>query len=71
MGSTDNPYNWVIWVIVLTYVLAFVVWFLVGYFLGGQLTNKAKSAVRKTIDTVVTKEAIKFLKPPNQMKKGN
>jgi hypothetical protein len=74
MGSTDNPYGWVIWVIVMTYVLAFVAWFLVGYFLGGQLTDKAKSVIRKTfdtVDTVVKKEAIKFLKSPNQMKKGN
>lgn len=73
MGSTDNPYGWVIWVIVLTYVLAFVAWFLVGYFLGGQLTDKVKSSIRKTfdtVDTVVKKKAIKFLKSPDQLKKG-
>jgi len=71
MGSTDNPYGWVIWLIVLSYVVAFVVWFLVGFFVGDKLINTVKSTARKTLSTAVKGEVIKFLKSPNQMKKGN
>jgi hypothetical protein len=71
MISTETSYGWIIWLIVLPYVLAFIVWFLVGYFYGGELIDKAKSTVRKVVSAPVQKEIIKFLKSPNQMKKGN
>lgn len=71
MGSTDTSYGWVVWVIVLPYVAAFVVWFLVGFFSGDKLINTFKSTVRKALSTPIKEEALKFLKSPNQIKKGN
>lgn len=54
--------GWIIGIFVTLYVLLFIVWFYVGYHSGDVINN-----ITKTIKS----EAIKFLKSPNQMKKGN
>lgn len=53
---------WIIGGFVTMYVLLFITWAYVGYH-SGEIITKVNKSIRK--------EAIKFLKSPDQIKKGN
>jgi hypothetical protein len=53
---------WIIGIFVTLYALLFIVWFYVGYH-SGEVINKVSKTFKE--------ETIKFLKSPNQIKKGN